>query len=101
MSQFKVYIETETMTRRFVCCKFQNTILIRYDEGKESVFCILHMLRIQTGFRKLSKKNVYDLHLKRMNSFEIVKLFIIIARRELLFEQYRMALNRYKKMIMQ
>ena len=65
LSQFKVYIETETMNHCFVCFNFQKTILIRYYEGKERVFCILHMLRIHTGLRKLSKKNVYDLHLKQ------------------------------------
>ena len=64
LSQFKVYIETETMTHCFVCCNFQKNILIRSAEGKENVFCILHILRIHTGLRKTSKKNVYDLHLK-------------------------------------
>ena len=42
------------------------------------------MLNIHTGLRKLGKKNV----------FEIGKPCIIIPRRELLFEQYRMALKR-------
>ena len=46
--------------------------------------------------RKLSKKNVYDLHLLKMNQFEIGKTCIILARRELLFEQYIMALKRVK-----
>ena len=59
-------------------------------------FCILHMIRIHTGFLKLSKKNVYDLHLKKMYPFEIGKPCIIIARRELLFEQYKMAFKRDK-----
>ena len=63
LSQCKVYIETETMTHCFVCCNYQNTILIRSAEGKERVFGILHMLRIHTGFQKLSKTNIYDLHL--------------------------------------
>ena len=51
------------------------------------------MLRIHTGLQKMSKKNVYDLHLKQMNPFEIGKPCIIIAEKELLFEQYRMALK--------
>ena len=38
------------------------------------------MLRIHTGLRKLSKKNVYELHLLKMNPFEIGKPCIIIAR---------------------
>ena len=54
------------------------------------------MLRTHTGFQKLSKKNVYDLHLKQMNPFEIGKPFIIITSTELLFEKYRMALKREK-----
>ena len=51
------------------------------------------MLRIHTGLCKLSKKNVFDLHLKKMNPFDICEPCIIISKRELLFEQYRMALN--------
>ena len=82
LSQFKVYIETETMSYYFVWCNCQKNILIKSAEGKESFFCILHMLRIHTGLRKLSKKNVYDFYLKNMNLFEIVKPCIIIARRE-------------------
>ena len=54
------------------------------------------MLRIHTILRKSSKKNVYDLHLKKTNPFDIGKPCIIIARRELLFEEYRMALKREK-----
>ena len=38
LSQFKVYIETETTTQCFVYCNFQKTILIRSAEGKERVF---------------------------------------------------------------
>ena len=81
LSQFKVYIETETMAHFFVCCNCQETILIRSAEGKERVLCILHMVRIHTGLRKLRKKNVYDLHIKKTNPFEIVKPCIIIERR--------------------
>ena len=84
------------MSHCFVCCNFQKTVLIRSAEGKERGFSILHMLRIHNGLRKSSKKNVYDLHLKQMNPFEIVKPWNIIARRKLLFEQYRMALKRDK-----
>ena len=46
--------------------------------------------------RKLSKTNVYELHLKKMNPFEIGKKCNIIARRELSFEQYRMAFKQEK-----
>ena len=54
------------------------------------------MLRIHTGLQIFSKKNVYALHLKKMNSFKIGKSFIIIARIELLFKEYRIALKRVK-----
>ena len=54
------------------------------------------MLRIHTGLRKFSKTNIYDLHLKKKNPFDIGKPRIKIAKSELLFEQYRMALKRYK-----
>ena len=65
LSQFKVYIETETRTHCFVCCNCQKTILTWSSEGKERIFYILHMLSIHTGLQKLSKKNVYDVHLKK------------------------------------
>ena len=50
------------------------------------------MLRIHTGLQNLSKTNVYDLHLKK-KSFDIGVTYINISRSEVLFEQYRMALN--------
>ena len=54
------------------------------------------MLSIHTGLQKLSKKNLYELHLKKMNPFDIGKPCIMIAKSEVLFEQYRMALKRDK-----
>ena len=78
LSQCKVYIETETMTHCFVCCTFQKTILIWYAEGKERVFGILHMLRIHTGFQKLSKKNIYDLHLKQLIYLKLVNRALLL-----------------------
>ena len=51
------------MTECFVCCTCQKTIPVRSAEGKENVFCILQMLRIHTGLRKLIDTNVYDLHI--------------------------------------
>ena len=38
LSQFKVYIETETMTHYSVCCNFQKTVIIRSAEVKERFF---------------------------------------------------------------
>ena len=54
------------------------------------------MLRIHTGFWKLSKTNVYDFHLKKTNPFDISKPCIKIAKSEVLFEIYIMSLNRDK-----
>ena len=39
--QLKLYIEAQTMTQYFVCRICKNTVLIRYAEVKENVFCIL------------------------------------------------------------
>ena len=79
-----------------MCRNFQKTILIRYAKGKEKDFCISNMLRVHTGLLKLIKTNVYDLHINQMNSFDIGKPCIKIAKSEVLFEQYRIALNRDK-----
>ena len=53
------------------------------------------MLRIHTGLRKLSKTNVYELHLKK-NPLDIGKPCINITRSEVLFEQYIMDLKQDK-----
>ena len=54
------------------------------------------MLSIHTGLQNWSKTNIFYLHLKKMNIFGIREPCIEIAKNELLFEQYRMALNRKK-----
>ena len=79
-----------------MCRNCKHTILIQSSEGKEKHFCILHILRIHTGLRKWHKRNVFDLHLKEMNLFDICVPCINITKSELLFEQYIMALNWYK-----
>ena len=84
------------MNQCFVCRSFKNTILIQADEGKDKVFCILRMLRIHTGLRKWIKTNKFDLHLKQMNPFGIHEPCIKISNNELIFEQYRTALNQEK-----
>ena len=81
------------MTQCFVCHSCKNNILICAAEGKEKVFCILHMLRIYTGLRKWSKRNLFDLNLKKINPFDIGEPCIHIAKSELLFQQYIIALN--------
>ena len=52
------------------------------------------MLRTHTGLPQLINKNVYDLHLFKINPFEIGKPCIIIAGGELVFEQYIMDIKR-------
>ena len=54
------------------------------------------MLRIHNGLRKWIKRNVYDLHLKKTNSFDIRVPCNNIGKSKLLFEKYRMDLNRDK-----
>ena len=57
------------------------------------------MLRIHTGLRKWNKNNLYDNHLREINPIGIDKPCINIAKSELLFEKYRMALKRDKDAI--
>ena len=52
------------------------------------------MLSIHTGLWKSSK--TYFFILKKKNPFDIIKPCIKIAKSELLFEQYRMAINQDK-----
>ena len=42
---------------------------------------------------KLSNINVYDIHLNKINPFDISKPCINITKSEVLFEKYRMTLN--------
>ena len=93
LSQFQLYIEAQTMTQFFVFRNFQKTILVQAASGKGGGGCILHMLRIHTGLCKWSKINVDDLHLNKINPFDICVPCINITKSELLFEQYRMALH--------
>ena len=66
---------------------------------KKGGFCILQMLRIHTGLRKWNKEDVYDKHLRKINPIGIDIPCIKIAKSELLFEKYRMALKRDKDAI--
>ena len=63
---------------------------------KEGFFCISHMLRIHTGLRKWSKNNVYDINLRKNNPIGIDQPCINIAKSEVFFEKYIMALKRDK-----
>ena len=57
------------------------------------------MLRIHTGLRKWNKKDRFHNILRDMNPLGIKQPCIIIARNELLFEQYIIALKRDKDAI--
>ena len=85
LSQFQLYIEAQTITLCLVCRNFQKIILIQAAAGKEKVFCILHMLMIHTIFREWNVGNVYDLHLKKINPFDIRIECNKITKSELLF----------------
>ena len=54
------------------------------------------MLRIHTGLKKWSKRNLFDLHLQKMNPSGIHETCIKIAKSEVLFGQYRMDLKQEK-----
>ena len=99
LSQFKVYIEVETMTHCYVCDNCQMSIFIQSANVKEGFFCILQMLRIHTGLRKWNKKNRYHILLRDNNPIRINQPCINIANSEVLFEKYRMSLKRDKDAI--
>ena len=93
LSQFKVCIEVETITHCYVCDNCQNIIFIQSANVKEGFFCILQMLRIHTGLQKWNKSNVYDIHIRKINPIGLDKPCIKIAKSEILFEKYIMALK--------
>ena len=96
LSQFKLYIEVETMTHRYVCDNCQMSIFIQSANVKEGFFCILQMSRIHTGFQKWNNNNVYHINIRDNNPIGIYQPCIKIANSEVLFEKYRMALKRDK-----
>ena len=75
------------------------SIFIPSSNVKEEVFCILQMLRIHTGLRKWTKKDLFHIILKNMNPLGIDQTCLTIANNELLFEKYRIALKRDKDAI--
>ena len=84
------------MTHCYVRNNCQKSIFIRSAQVKEGVIFILQMLRIHTGLKKCNNNNVYDKHNHEINPIGIDKPCIKIANSELLFEKYRMALQRDK-----
>ena len=87
------------MTQCIVCKNCNMSIFIPSSNVKEGVFCILQMLRIHTGLRKWNKKHRFHNILRDMNTLEIKQPCIMIAKNEVLFEQYRTSLKRGKDVI--
>ena len=54
------------------------------------------MLRIHTGLQKWNKNDRFHIILSDNNSLGIKQPFIMIAKNEVLFEQYRIALKKDK-----
>ena len=75
-------------------CAIIVKIVFSFDLLKlKKFYFILQMLRIHTGLRKWKKNNVYDKNIREINLIGINKPCIKIAKSELLFEKYRMALK--------
>ena len=75
------------------------SIFILSSNVKEGVFCILQMLKIHTGLRKWTKKDLFHIILKNMNTLVIYQPCLTIANNEVLFEKYIIALKRDKDAI--
>ena len=75
------------------------SICILSSNVKEGFFCILQMLRIHTGLRKWNKKDGSNIILRDMNPLGIKQPCLTIAKNEVLFEPYRIALHRDKDAI--
>ena len=99
LSQFKVYIEAGKTTK---CIEYNNcnmSIFIPSSNLKEGVFCILQILSIHTGLRKWNENDQFHIILSEINPLGIKQPCIIIAKNEVLFEQYRIAIKRGKDAI--
>ena len=75
------------------------SIFIPSSNVREGVFCILHMLRIHTGLRKWNKKDRLHIFLCDKNPLGSKRPCNMIAKNEVLFEQYRISLKRDKDAI--
>ena len=96
LSQFKVYIEVDKMIQWYVRDNCNMSIFIKSSNDKEGVFGILQMLSIHTGLRRWNKMDQYHILLRDKNPVGINRPCIKIAKNEVLFEKYRMALKRDK-----
>ena len=87
------------MTKCIVCNSCNMSIFIQSSNVKEGVFFILQMLRIHTGLRKWRKKDRFHTILSDKNPLGIKQPCVMIAKNELLFEQYIIALKQDKDAI--
>ena len=87
------------MTQCFVCNNCNMSIFIQYFNVKEGVFCILNMLMIHTGLRNWNNKDRFHIFLRDKNPLGIKRPCNMIAKNEVLFEQYIIALKRDKDAI--
>ena len=88
LSQFKVYIEFETMNQCYMCDNCKMSIFIQSSNVKEGFFGILQMLRTHTCLRKWNKKDRYHILLRDNIPIVINQPCIKIANNEVLFEVY-------------
>jgi hypothetical protein len=93
LEQFQFYIDTKSMEHCFVCKNCKKTFRVSCGAGMEHVFCFSHILNLHTGIRKWHRNDIYDRHLKAMNPL-IHEPCSEIVSSQILFEQYRVALNR-------
>ena len=82
-----------------VCKHCNMSIFVPSSNVKEGVFCILQMLRIHTGLRKCNKNDRFNIILSDMNPLGIKQPCIMMAKNEVLFEQYIISLKRDKDVI--
>ena len=75
------------------------SIFIPSSNDKEGVFCILQILKINTGLCKKTNKDRFHIILKKMNPLVIDWPYLDITSNKLLFEKYRIALKRDKDAI--
>ena len=84
------------MTQCIVCNNRNMSIFIPSYNVKEGVFYILQMLRINTGLQKWNKDDRFHIILSDKNPLGIKQPCIMIAKNEVLFEQYIITLNQEK-----
>ena len=87
------------MTQCIVWNNCNMSIFIPSSNVKEGGFCILQILRIHTSLRKWNKNDRFTIILSDMNPLWIKQPCLTIAKNEVLFEKYRIALKREKYVI--